>query len=254
MRIITGSKNSACITSCNEIRKKKKNWKIERSWEGGLKIDKRRASRYRLYYGHVRSVDTVLSAAQEHVYTQNAFRCFRQSDSYWYLEEEHRRAINSRGDQRLRERLENRTEGGRETIGMGKKEDRGEWMSPIRVCGMHLHLKWLALARYSVAKSRDAWFLLFPSYSFASRIGSTALRYLAQATSGFPAFIGIQDSALAGRGGETRGEREGGPSVDRGFRLLSVANIPRIPRWCKFTRPLNVRALRSRDFQNFGTI
>lgn len=36
-----------------------------------------------------------------HVYTQNAFRYLRQSDSYWYLEEEHRRTINL-DDRRLR--------------------------------------------------------------------------------------------------------------------------------------------------------
>jgi len=36
-------------------------------------------------------------------------------------------------------------------------------------------------------------------------------------------------------------------SVDRGFRLLSVANIP----WCRFMRYLKIQALRFQGFQNF---
>jgi len=46
--------------------------------------------------------------------------------------------------------------------GEGKEET-----SPIRVQDASA-FKVVALARYSVAKSRDAWFLLFPSYPFFS--------------------------------------------------------------------------------------
>lgn len=45
-----------------------------------------------------------------HVYTQNAFRCLRRLDSYWYLEEEHRRTINL-GDRRLQGRFRGCTRG-----------------------------------------------------------------------------------------------------------------------------------------------
>lgn len=79
-----------------------------------------------------------------HVYTQNAFRCLRWLDSYWYLEEEHRRTINL-DDRRLHGRF-------RGCMGRWGIEEE---TSPIRVQDASA-FKVVALARYSAAKSRDA--------------------------------------------------------------------------------------------------
>ena len=79
-----------------------------------------------------------------HMYSQNAFRCLRRLDSYWYLEEEHRRTINL-GDRKLQGRFSG-LHGG---WGVGKET------SPIRVQDASA-FKVVALARYSAAKSRDA--------------------------------------------------------------------------------------------------
>lgn len=79
-----------------------------------------------------------------HEYTQSAFQCLKQLDSYWYLEEEHRRTINL-GDRRLQGRFRGRTRG---------DGDRGG-TSLIRVQDASA-FKVVALARYSAAKSRDA--------------------------------------------------------------------------------------------------
>ena len=91
---------------------------------------------------------------------------------------------------------------------------------------MHLHLKWLRLPDTPLRNHvmRD-FYCFLPILSFP--FGSTASRYHARQHQilGFhwdPGFL---------------------PDVaDRGFRLLSVANIP----WCKFMRYLKVQTLRFR--------
>lgn len=103
-------------------------------------------------------------------------------------------------------------------------------MSSIRVQDASA-FKVVALARYSAAKSRDAWFLLFPSYPFFSlRIDGVPISR--QATS---------DSWLSLR------SRISPDFADRGFRL-SVVNIL----WCKFIRYLKVQALRFRISRILG--
>lgn len=171
---------------------------------------------------HVRGADIVSIGARvhAHVYTQNAFRCLRWLDSYWYLEEEHRRTINL-GDRRLQGRFRGCT--GRR--GFGRRRPRS-------ACRMHLHLKWLRLPDTPLRNHvmRD-FYCFLPILSFLS--GSTAFRYHARQHRilGFHWDPGF----LLG-------------SADRGFRLLSVANIP----WCKFMRYLKVQALRYRIFRILG--
>lgn len=127
-----------------------------------------------------------------HVYTLNAFRYLRQSDSYWYLEEEHRRTINL-DDRRLRGL-------GFVRVGVG----RGRLRS---VCRMHLHLKWLCACQ--IFRCEIMWcvisivsFLLFP-------FGSTMFRYFAR------------QHRILGYHWDP-----GFFLVDRGFRFLFVTNIP----------------------------
>lgn len=109
-----------------------------------------------------RTHNTHTQHAHTYTYTQNAFRCFRQSDSYWYLEEEHRRTINL-GDRRLRGWLGSARGG---WIGEGVGKGGGEEGGCLRRVQVASAFKVAALARHSAAKSRDAWFLLFPSYPF----------------------------------------------------------------------------------------
>lgn len=133
-----------------------------------------------------------------HVYTQNAFRYLRRLDSYWYLEEEHRRTINL-DDRRLQERFRGCTRG---NGGWGRRRPRS-------ACRMHLHLKWLRLPDTPLRNHvmRD-FYCFLPILSFL--FGSTASRYHARQHQilGFhwePGFL--PDFA------------------DRGFRPLSVAKI-----------------------------
>lgn len=114
--------------------------------------------------------------------------------------------------------------GGRGEVGEGMA-GKGDVSA---ACRLHLHLKWLRLPDTPLRNHvmRD-FYCFLPILSF--RLGSTTFRYLARDNIRFLAFIGTQHSALP-------------PSlplsftllsipsttwfVDRGFRLLSVANVP----------------------------
>jgi len=132
---------------------------------------------------------------------------------------------------------ENHKLGRSEVTGDGLRAARGNGglrrRRPRSACRMHLHLKWLRLPDTPLRNHvmRDFYcFLPILSFLFGSTFRYHARQHQILGFHWDPGF-------LPG-------------SVDRGFRLLSVANIP----WCRFMRYLKIQALRFQGFQNFETI